>query len=184
MLDAVWSYCEGFFREFPHHRIPRSCSLWGFRFVGVAVPVLEIPESKDEDNSDEVSMGVTRKSFVSLLARKQTSTSDYSTDSSVGVQSMVSTQRLSEQNRPEVDAIFTGPMGLGLFPEIVKITHPQYERVAAKCGESGLWFTTGSSMVQSSDLGRMAVQENKWDKMVVKSKQSRAKPKRRICARG
>eukprot|EP00946_MAST-07B_sp_MAST-7B-sp1_P003759 g3759.t1 len=106
-----------------------------FCLAGVAVlSSRSTPESKDEENSDESADRSDDENLSQSLLASETgsSTSDYSTDSPVSAQSMGfdSEDYPNRIELPEVDAIFyNGPMGLGLFPEIVKITHPQYERV-------------------------------------------------------
>jgi uncharacterized membrane protein len=52
---------------------------------------------------------------------------------------------------PEYDAVFfDGPMGLGLYPEIVKITHPQYERVQ---GMVKVWRVRDLPRIPSDGVG-------------------------------
>ena len=115
-----------------------------FCLAGVAVlssrETAEDSKSNKDDNGDgDGEDGSDDENLSQSLLGSDTgsSTSDYSTDStdsSVGGASQSMSFDASDYpNRvelPEVDAIFyRGPMGLGLCPEIVKITHPQYERV-------------------------------------------------------
>jgi hypothetical protein len=84
----------------------------------------------DSDSDSETSSNDTMAS--PLISDSGGSSSDYNSDvgstgSTLGYDSQDYPNRME---LPEYDAVFyDGPMGLGLYPEIVKITHPQYERV-------------------------------------------------------
>jgi hypothetical protein len=113
----------------------------GVSFCLAGVAVLSSRETAEDnkdstgDDDDDGESGDDDDLSQSLLGSDTgSSTSDYSTDSSTtGISQSVSFDASDYPNRielPEIDAIFyRGPMGLGLCPEIVKITHPQYERV-------------------------------------------------------
>ena len=93
-------------------------------------------DNNDSDSDSDTSSESLSSSLLTGGSSGSSSPSDAASDYSTSGGSNNSTLGYDAQdypNRmelPEYDAVFyDGPMGLGLYPEIVKITHPQYERI-------------------------------------------------------
>ena len=151
-----------FFHEFATFSLfQASMFSLGVLFCLTGVAVLSSRKTADDKTDDEEDdSGSDKEDDLSqslLNSDTASSTSDYSTDSR-STEQTVSFDATDYPNRfelPEVDAIFyDAPMGLGLYPEIVKITHPQYERVQGmvkvwRIRDFGTWYGSPEATLAS-----------------------------------